>query len=814
MNPYRDRKRKYFGKGKYLPDEFKGGATKIPRAQVKLAQVNELKAQIVADFNRGNLRRFETRLAFLRENQVNYPDKLAKSLCDLAEKIADSEIQLALLAEAVGWNGHDTVALNSYGTALANHNKPEKAFVQFEKSLAIDSDDTVALTSYGTALANHNEPEKAFVQFEKSLAIDSENTVALTSYGTALANHNEPEKAFVQFEKSLAIEPNDTVALTSYGTALANHNDPEKAFVQFEKSLAIEPNDTVALTSYGTALANHNEPDKAFVQFEKSLVVDPDNTVALTSYGTALANHNEPEKAFVQFEKSLAIDSENTVALTSYGTALANHNEPEKAFVQFEKSLAIEPNDTTTLNSYGTALANHNEPEKAFVQFEKSLVVDPENTVALTSYGTALANHNEPDKAFVQFEKSLVIDPDNTVALTSYGTALANYNEPEKAFVQFEKSLAIEPDDTVALNSYGTALANHNEPERAFVQFEKSLAIEPNNFITLFSYALVLEINGDYEKALFYMEKIERDKLPKNSVGFFCIHLGRLCYLNKQEERGDNYFDWAIKMKANISRLNAAKQIYAIGNEAGRKSAIKLLQDIGKTTFGYAQASQMLLLNLDAEDYFKEFEHIMEKKQQDVEMLNSAIYHKILNEISLLKMIAFDIIADAPASKDLLSSIIDNIEAVVEEIQRKRKAERVQVEQIPVDNYQTIIETISKTAHDISDFVNNEMAIIESDIRFELYDLSQDKPLYQQLNELLEQIKLTQNALNDLKAINEGILIKVTHFQIKELFEKFANMPKIRNAGIKLVIQNGESEFNGDKEKIRSFLSELGTCIN
>jgi len=47
----------------------------------------------VADFNRGNLRRFETRLEFLRENQVNRPDKLAKSLCDLAEKIADGEIQ-------------------------------------------------------------------------------------------------------------------------------------------------------------------------------------------------------------------------------------------------------------------------------------------------------------------------------------------------------------------------------------------------------------------------------------------------------------------------------------------------------------------------------------------------------------------------------------------------------------------------------------------------------------------------------------------------------------------------------------------------
>ena len=44
------------------------------------------------------------------------------------------------------------------------------------------------------------------------------------------------------------------------------------------------------------------------------------------------------------------------------------------------------------------------------------------------------------------------------------------------------------------------------------------------------------QIEEDYKKALFYMEKIERDKLPKNLAGFLALNLGRLCYLNQQEE--------------------------------------------------------------------------------------------------------------------------------------------------------------------------------------------------------------------------------------------------------------------------------------
>ena len=193
----------------------------------------------------------------------------------------------------------------------------------------------------------------------------------------------------------------------------------------------------------------------------------------------------------------------------------------------------------------------------------------------------------------------------------------------------------------------------------------------------------------------------------------------------------------------------------------------------------------------------------------DTEMLNKAIYHKILNEISLLKFIAFEIKDNNPSSDGSLSDIINSIEMVVDEIKSRRNAEKAQVQQIPTDDYQAIIEIISKTAHDISDFANNEMAVIESEIRFALYDVAKDTPLYSQFHKLLEQIEFTQTALNDRKSVNEGIRINYNRFNVKLLFEKWASVPKINNAIISLDIQNSDSEFYGDAEKIKSGLNEL-----
>ena len=201
----------------------------------------------------------------------------------------------------------------------------------------------------------------------------------------------------------------------------------------------------------------------------------------------------------------------------------------------------------------------------------------------------------------------------------------------------FGEALELNPDDTVTLNSYGTALANDNQAEKAFEQFEKSLEINPDNRVTLFSLAIALEIEGDYKKALFYMEKIEIDKLPKNLAGFFCLNLGRLCYWNQQEEKGEKYFDLAIEMKADTARLNAAKELFRINNQAAREASVKLLKNIRKTAFGDAQVSLMLSLNLGLEGYFKEFNQIMEKEQHDIELLNNALYHKYSMKSAYLK---------------------------------------------------------------------------------------------------------------------------------------------------------------------------------
>jgi len=727
------------------------------------------------------------------------------------EKYDQADKAFEMFERALQLEPDNYKALNSYAIALNRHGRAEKAFEMFERSLQVNSSDASTSNSYARALLTYGKTQKAFEMFERSLQVNANDTFALTIYGKALADKGAFEKAFEMFERSLQVDANDTITLTSYGKALAEKGAFQKAFEMFERSLQVDANDTIALNSYGKALADKGDSQKAFEMFERSLQVNANDTTTLNSYGKALAEKGAFQKAFDMFERSLQVNANDSTALNSYGKALAEKGEFQKAFDMFERSLQVDANDTIALTSYGKALAEKGAFEKAFEMFERSLQVNANNTTTLNSYGKALAEKGEFQKAFEMFERSLQVDANNTTTLNSYGKALAEKGAFEKAFDMFERSLQVDANDTIALNSYGYALAANNDFQKAFDQFEKSLRINSDDHITLFMYATVLEAAQKYGEAVSCIEKIRLAALLPYESHFLGIKLGQLCYLAKQEANGKKYFDEVIKNARDIDvgHLQAAKHILAI--KPYSQEATDFLRKIIETSPNHTQALRMLSLDLKPKGYFEVFKTSAESALTDTEMLNRAIYHKILNEISMLKAISYQIVKDDRAS-EVLSKVIKSIESTYEKMTQLRNKEKTEVEQMPTDKYEEIVKIISDTAHNVADIANNELAIIKQRLQRVLKKLNPNEKdrLFYKLEKLLQRVESTETALNDLKSVNEGgIDLHNNTFKVKALFEPWQTTSILEHATLSFDIQNGDSEFVGDKEKIKSFLSEL-----
>ncbi|MFM7558701.1 tetratricopeptide repeat protein [Cylindrospermopsis raciborskii] len=448
--------------------------------------------------------------------------------------------------------------------------------------------------------------------------------------------------------------------------------------------------------------------------------------------------------------------------------------------------------------------------------FEKVLETDPDNLHILKVYAECLVKLHELRKALEVFKKLMELSPSNVSIMRNYASALFDNGEIKEALNVLESALQLEPKNVKVLSTYSRILLRLTDYKKACEVFERSLQIQPDNYI-FFIFAKCLEQLGRYQDAITQIEQIDTRKLKQYDVNVIHITLGRLYYCLKLYQKGDSYFNLAIDKSDDKEKsiLSSARSILA--NNPHNENAVKMLRQITEDSPRYGEAWEMLRLNTSQKEYFEMVHPDYDHALNDAQILNRSIYHKIANEISILKAIAYRILRACKDENEVLTSIIASIEDVLEQINSRRAAEKSELEFFSTDEtivntnnkYQHILEVVAKTAHDISDFVNNELAIIESKTRRMIKKTPYEDPQYIQFNKLLIQLELSQAALNDLKAINEGIKLKKHHFPVRKLFEKWESNTQIDNACITLNIQNGDSYFNGDEEKIKSVINEL-----
>ena len=293
------------------------------------------------------------------------------------------------------------------------------------------------------------------------------------------------------------------------------------------------------------------------------------------------------------------------------------------------------------------------------------------------------------------------------------------------------------------------------------------------------------------------------------------MYLGRLYYRLNQPQIGKQYFEEAIAHSTEEEKaqslLYAARSLLAVNPHS--EEAVSLLQKIEQSSLRYEEAMKAIALNADPETAYGLFAE-SEESFGDAEMLYRSIYHKIGNEVAILKSIAQRLLRKIAGEHPIVAEIVQDLDDLQESVTRQRTIEKAKIAAIPRQDYPQLIEIVSQTAHNISDEVNNILAAIESKTRRALRKLKIEDPLQENFQKLLLQLELTQTALNDLKSINEGIAIRRHRFPVRKLFEKWqpenwSNTPRIQRARIQLKIENPDSEFDGDEEKIKSILNEL-----
>jgi tetratricopeptide (TPR) repeat protein len=136
---------------------------------------------------------------------------------------------------------HSAEVYNNHGAILQMMNRPEEAFVSYDKAATLKPDYANAWFNRGNALKQLNRHDEALASYDKAIALNAAHAEAHNNRGALLQQMRRFDEALTSYDQAITAKPDHAAAHNNRGTALMSKGDLAGAEKMFRRALQLKP---------------------------------------------------------------------------------------------------------------------------------------------------------------------------------------------------------------------------------------------------------------------------------------------------------------------------------------------------------------------------------------------------------------------------------------------------------------------------------------------------------------------------------------------------------------------------------------------
>ncbi|MDR5876198.1 tetratricopeptide repeat protein [Halomonas sp. CUBES01] len=198
----------------------------------------------------------------------------------------------------------------------------EKQIKEAQKLVAKQPQSARYRRSLGVLLTDKGELEKAKVELEKAISLESSDFESYSVLGKVLYNLGDYNAAIDCLKKSLSIKPGFHKSAHYLAYLLYNSNKPKEALEYIEEACKNQPRNAGYLISYGNILEALHRYEEAAEKFKKSLELESDKYYAWNNLGNIYKQLGRMEDALRYYDQAFKVNPGSDIAYSNKITTL------------------------------------------------------------------------------------------------------------------------------------------------------------------------------------------------------------------------------------------------------------------------------------------------------------------------------------------------------------------------------------------------------------------------------------------------------------------------------------------------------------
>jgi len=406
-----------------------------------------------------------------------------------------------------------------FGTTAVGHNNRgveynlkklnDKAIVEYNKAIELNSEFSVAYDNRGDAYYDLQKYDQAILDYTKAIELNPAFAVAFLNRASAYSALQQCDNAVSDYIKAVELDPksassdnNCVVAFNARGNDFLKGKNFSKAIEYFNTVVALNPKNaeafnkrTRAYVSRGDAYSERKLYSKAIADYFKVIEFEPKNAGAYNKRGFAYSNSKKYEQAILDYDAAIKYDPQNAAIYHRRGFAYSALTPPQydKAIADYNKAIKIDPKYSFAYHNRGDIYFKLQKYDRAMADYLKAIKYNPrlahdfdsEFSQIYNIRGVDSLNHKQYDKAILDLDKAIGLNPKMAEAYSNRGFAYNSLGVYDRAIVEYSKAIELNPKLAVAYNNRGFVYLTKRESSRAVADWYKAINLNPEYKATL-----------------------------------------------------------------------------------------------------------------------------------------------------------------------------------------------------------------------------------------------------------------------------------------------------------------------------------------
>lgn len=411
-------------------------------------------------------------------------------------------------------NKYKAEANAAIGDIYKIFNRPHKAVMYYQNSLAANSNDTDV----------HLKLARVYEEMDD---LDS----SLKEYGFALNTSEERADILDSLEKiwqkRVDTTPKDAEAHANLGVVFQKQKRYLEALEEYKKAEALNPSNINTKINIATLYQEQKKFDAALDIYNTILQTKPQDINLLTYKAQCLAELKKTQEAINIYKKILQLDPKNSNAKTELFALIKNNMSNDDVLAFLYQNVKNSPQDANVYYEFAYELHKAGKIDDAITYYKQSITMDRQNIDAYINLSQCYRQKHRYADAYDIIKKAAEIDANNQLVKTQADAiekeyAVSIYNNATNAYesgnyeTAIEMYLQVKPQtvqSTLGIAGAYQALGNN---QKAIEYYKLAMSIEPNNADIPYYIAAIYVNSNDFENAEQYI-KLALSKNPAHS---------------------------------------------------------------------------------------------------------------------------------------------------------------------------------------------------------------------------------------------------------------------------------------------------------